>query len=263
MNRFPSIFVSHGSPMLAVEPGAAAEFLSSLGRKLERPKAILVVSAHWETAEPTVSTAENPATIHDFGGFPKALYQLQYPALGAPELASAVVQHLTKANLPARTDPTRGMDHGAWVPLRLIYPNADIPVTQLSIQTHLGAAHHLKVGEALSPLLDQGVLILASGSATHNLGELRRQAAEEAPTWVIEFDRWLREALHKKDVEALLDYRTRAPYAQHNHPSEEHLLPLFVALGTGRDAELLHSSYTYGVLSMSAYSFGQGQTTQT
>jgi 4,5-DOPA dioxygenase extradiol len=256
MKRCPPLFVSHGSPMLAVEPGLAATFLSSLGERLERPKAILVVSAHWETVEPTVSTAEHPATIHDFGGFPKALYQLQYPALGAPELAATVVQQLTKANLTVRTDPARGLDHGAWVPLRLIYPNADIPVAQLSIQTHLEPAHHLKVGEALAPLVDQGVLILTSGSATHNLSALRRQDSEEAPPiWVTEFDGWLKENLQKGDIEALLDYRTRAPYANRNHPSQEHLLPLFVALGAGTNAHLLHSSYTYGVLSMAVYSF--------
>jgi 4,5-DOPA dioxygenase extradiol len=258
MNRFPALFVSHGSPMLAVEPGLAADFLRSLGGRLERPKAILVVSAHWETAEPTVSTAEHPATIHDFGGFPKALYQLLYPALGAPELADTVVQLLTKANLTVRTDPARGLDHGAWVPLRLIYPDADIPVAQLSIQPHLGPAHHLKVGEALAPLVDQGMLILASGSATHNLGALRAQEGKTAlPVWVNEFDCWLKENLQKGDVEALLDYRSRAPYAHRNHPSEEHLLPLFVALGAGKEAHLLHSSYTYGVLSMAVYNFGQ------
>jgi len=262
MSGFPAVFVSHGSPMLALEPGAATDFLAHLGQVLGRPRAILVVSAHWESPVATVSTAAQPATIHDFGGFPEALYRLQYPAPGAPDLAASGVRLLEAADIPVRTHPTRGLDHGAWVPLLRMFPEAKIPVTQLSIQTHLGPAYHLRLGRALAPLREEGVLILASGSATHNLYEFRGQHLDAPPpAWVTRFDRWLAEALQQRDLDALVHYRTLAPEAGRNHPTEEHLLPLFVALGAGGAPVLLHSSYTYGVLSMAVYGFGVGDST--
>lgn len=254
----PAVFVSQGAPTLALEAGAAHAFLRHLGQNLERPRAILCVSAHWETAGPTVSTAVWPRTIHNFGGFPDALYQLRYPAPGAPELARQVVELLRAAGLAALSDPERGLDHGAWVPLLLMYPDADIPVVQLSIQSHIGPAQHLAVGRALAALREQGVLILASGSATHNLGAFRTYRGDDVPEWVVRFDRWLAQALAAGDTEALLAYRQLAPEAVRNHPSEEHLLPLFVALGAGGPRPViqqLHASYTCGILSMAAYAF--------
>lgn len=259
MNRWPVLFVSHGAPTLAIEQGPAREFLANLGAALGRPKAILVVSAHWETAQPEVTAAQKPETIHDFYGFPKELYSLRYPAPGAPQLAGRVEALLRSAGLPAEVVPERGLDHGAWVPLMLAFPQADIPVTQLSLQTRLGTAHHFKLGEILRPLRDEGVLILASGSATHNLREFGRHAYDAPPPqWVADFNEWLAAAVEAGRTQELLDYRKKAPHAVRNHPTEEHLFPLFVALGAATpdtQSQRIHSSYTYGVIAMDAYRF--------
>lgn len=255
----PALFISHGSPDLPLHPSPARDFLAQLGQQFDRPQAILVISAHWTTPQPIVSAAPRPRTIHDFGGFPAALYQLTYPAPGAPELAVRVVDLLTAAGIKSGISADRGLDHGAWNPLLLLYPHADVPVTQLSIQPHLDPAHHLAIGRALAPLRQQGVLILASGSATHNLWELGGYAPDAAPPdWVTAFAQWLTDALTQSKTEALLNYRQLAPHAARNHPTAEHLLPLFVAFGAGGSAAKaieLHSSYSLGVLSMAAYAF--------
>lgn len=260
MSRLPVLFVSHGAPTLPLESSAAHDFLTGLCAALGRPRAILVVSAHWETGQPAVSTAVQPETIYDFHGFPEALYRLRYPAPGAPQLAARVAGLLAASGMPARLDPQRGLDHGAWTPLILMYPQADIPVTQLSIQPQAGAEYHLKLGEALRPLREEGVLILASGSVTHNLREFRGSAGREArpPAWVTEFNEWLAAALLAGRRCDLAAYRSKAPHAARNHPTEEHLLPLLVAAGAadGRgEVERLHSSYAYGVIGMDAYRF--------
>ncbi|WP_114392112.1 dioxygenase [Oleisolibacter albus] len=257
MTALPALFLSHGSPMLVVEDGPAHRFLGHLGAALPRPRAILAVSAHWSTAQPVLSAAAQPDTIHDFGGFPPLLYQMRYPAPGAPDLAVAVAQRLTAAGLPAALHADRGLDHGAWVPLTLIYPGADIPVLQLSIQRHRDPAHHLALGEALRPLRDEGVLILASGALTHNLGEITGRGAV-APAWVQSFADWMGTALLEGRRADLLAYRARAPHAARNHPTDEHLLPLFTALGAGTPGvppRVLHRSTTYGVLAMDAFAF--------
>jgi len=257
--RQPAIFVSHGAPTLALEPGPTRGFLAGLGTVLPRPRAILVLSAHWETAAPAVSTAEHPETIHDFHGFPPALYEMRYPAPGAPQLAQRVRALLGGAGMAVDGVPDRGLDHGAWVPLMLMYPQADIPVTQLSVQTALGPAHHLRLGGALRPLRDEGVLILGSGSVTHNLREFgRHDDAGAPPDWVGGFNDWLVEHLAAGDRKPLLDYRRQAPHAARNHPTEEHLLPLFAALGAatpGVAPQRIHAGYTYGVIGMDAWRF--------
>lgn len=259
MTRQPALFVSHGAPTLALEPGTTRDFLARLGAGLTRPRAILVVSAHWETAAPAVSTAEQPETIHDFYGFPQALYQMRYPAPGAPDVARQAAQLLGDAGLPVAAVPERGLDHGAWVPLKLMFPAADIPVAQLAVQTRLGPAHHLRLGEALRPLRAAGVLIVASGSATHNLGEFgRHDYAAPPPDWVSDFNAWLAAAVAAGRTADLLDYRRLAPHAARNHLTEEHLLPLFVALGAatpGVTPQRIHTGYTYGVIGMDAYRF--------
>ena len=260
MSRLPVLFVSHGAPTLPLESSAAHDFLAGLGAALDRPRAILAVSAHWETGQPAVSTAIQPETIYDFHGFPQALYRLRYPAPGAPQLAARVAGLLAAGEMPARLDAQRGLDHGAWTPLILMYPQADMPVTQLSIQPQAGAEYHLKLGEALRPLRDEGVLILASGSVTHNLREFRGSAGRDArpPAWVTEFNEWLAAVLIEGRQADLCAYRSRAPHAARNHPTEEHLLPLFVAAGAGGTefkAQRLHSSYAYGVIGMDAYRF--------
>jgi 4,5-DOPA dioxygenase extradiol len=257
----PSIFVSHGAPTLAVEQNETVEFLKRLGKELGRPKAILCVSAHWNTEAPAVSAAERPETIHDFGGFPEELYRMRYPAPGAPKLAGRARELLVEAGLECTAAPARGLDHGAWVPLQLIYPEADVPVTQLSVQPTLGTEHHFRMGRALAPLRGEGVLILATGSATHNLSRIGRGGAP--PEWAREFDEWLFRRISEGALEELLDYRRLAPHAAVAHPTDEHLLPLFVAMGAGAGESpargfSLHRGWTWGSLSMAAYGFGSG-----
>lgn len=259
MARFPALFVSHGPPTIVTDDSPARHFLAALGAELGRPEAVLAVSAHWESAAPTVSTAPRPATIHDFYGFPPALYEMVYPAPGAPEVAERAAALLEAAGLAAGRDPARGLDHGAWTPLALLYPEADVPVAQLSIQTPRGPGHHHRVGAALRALADEGVLILGSGNLTHNLGALRGDPPDApAPPWVAEFAEWMAAAIAAGRLEELLDYRRRAPHGARNHPSEDHLLPLFTALGAGTPGtpgERLHASTLYGVLAMDAYLF--------
>ncbi|HEX5339463.1 MAG TPA: class III extradiol ring-cleavage dioxygenase [Gammaproteobacteria bacterium] len=250
--RLPALFVSHGSPMLALDTANPAHaFLQGLGASLPRPTAILVISAHWETSTPQITGAEHLDTIHDFYGFPEPLYALRYAAAGAHALAKDIA---ALPGLSAGVDLVRGLDHGAWVPLRLMYPQADIPVLQLSLQTPLGPAHHLQLGIALRSLREQGVLIIGSGGATHNLREYFHAGGDHQP--YEDFAAWLHDSLMRDDRDALLNYRQRAPQAARNHPTEEHFLPLFVALGAGgAQAERLHHSFDR-TLCMDAYAFG-------
>jgi len=254
----PSVFVSHGSPMLAIRDDAAHRFLRSWGPTLGTPRAILVASAHWETAAPAVSVAERPETIHDFGPFAPELFRIRYPAPGAPGAARRTAALLRAAGFET-SEEVRGLDHGAWVPLGLMRPDADVPVFQLSIQPRLGPDHHFAVGRALRPLRDEGVMVLGSGSLTHNLGEFRRGAdAEPPPGWVVAFADWVAAAVADRRTDDLLDYRRRAPFAVENHPTDEHLLPLFVALGAadeGSGGERAHASTSDRVLAMDAYAF--------
>ena len=257
MSRLPSLFLSHGSPMMSVEDSAARRFLSGLGNSLERPRAILMALAHWCAAAPTIGGGKTPETIHDFGGFPRQLYELRYQPPGSAELARRVSGLLAQNGVAAETDDARGLDRVAWVPLMLMYSDADIPVAQISTQPYLGPVHHHALGAALSNLLDDGVLIIDSGNLTHNLAEMRRDEPDGAPNArVAEFTGWVFDALTEGRLDDLLDYRKRAPHAAHNHPSDEHFLPLYTALGAGgADVERLHQSYSYGALAMDAYAF--------
>ena len=258
----PAVFVSHGAPTLLLEGGPTVEFLSRLGGELGRPESVLCVSAHWETDAPAVSGATHPETIHDFYGFPPALYEMRYPAPGAPELAEQIRMLLVDAGLGCAIDPTRGLDHGAWVPMLAMFPGADIPVTQLSLQSRRGPAHHLAVGRALAPLRKRGVLILGSGSAIHNLRDLRRDAGPPDP-WAAEFADWLDRAVESGARDELVGYRERAPNGARAHPTDEHFLPLFVALGAGTGGaggagkgRQLHGAFSHGNLGMHAYAWG-------
>ncbi|HEY0491815.1 MAG TPA: class III extradiol ring-cleavage dioxygenase [Telluria sp.] len=260
MSTLPALFVSHGAPTLAIVDSPANRFLRELGKTLPRPKAILVASAHWETrGGPAVSLAAQPETIHDFGGFPDALFAIQYPAPGAPETAARAASLLSDAGFAVAQSPTRGLDHGAWVPLHLMYPDADIPVAQVSIVRGASPADHERMGRALATLRAEGVLVIGSGSLTHNLHEFRGQPIDvAAPGWVSEFGNWMKSRLDDNDLDALREYRTRAPHAERNHPTDEHLLPLYVAMGAGGSgarAERLHASYEYGILAMDVYAF--------
>jgi 4,5-DOPA dioxygenase extradiol len=254
--HLPILFLSHGSPMLPFEDIAARTFMIGLGAKLPRPKAILCISAHWDEMQASLTSTDAPGTIHDFAGFPRELFQLTYPAPGDPTLAQHVADLLKQAGLPVRLDASRGLDHGAWNPLLLIYPDHDIPVVQLSLLSRGSTADHVALGKALAPLRDEGVLIIASGAATHNLRAVAWDGGP-VPAWAQEFDDWLHDQLVAGDVEKLIDYRRLIRSGAMAHPSEDHLLPLYVALGaasvTDARAKPLHRSFAHGSLSMAAY----------
>jgi 4,5-DOPA dioxygenase extradiol len=254
---FPSLYISHGSPMLALEPGASGPALARLAAELPKPKAIVIVSAHWESNELLVSGNPQPETWHDFGGFPQALFDVQYPAPGNPQLAAEVVELLKSDGLPARIDAKRPFDHGVWVPLSLMYPQADIPVVQVSLPTRGGPALQTRVGHALTSLREHGVLLIGSGSITHNLRELDWHAGtERVEPWAQTFRDWMIEKLAANDETALHDYRQQAPNAVRNHPSDEHLLPLYFARGAGGHFSVTHEGFTMGALGMDIYRFG-------
>ncbi|RON31110.1 class III extradiol ring-cleavage dioxygenase [Pseudomonas brassicacearum] len=254
---FPSLYISHGSPMLALEPGASGPALARLAAELPKPEAIVIVSAHWESNELLVSGNPQPETWHDFGGFPQALFNVQYPAPGNPQLATEVVELLKANGLPAAIDAKRPFDHGVWVPLSLMYPQADIPVVQVSLPTRGGPALQTRVGHALASLREHGVLLIGSGSITHNLRELDWHAGPESvEPWAQAFRDWMIEKLAANDETALHDYRQQAPNAARNHPSDEHLLPLYFARGAGGTFSVSHKGFTMGALGMDIYRFG-------
>jgi 4,5-DOPA dioxygenase extradiol len=255
----PSVFVSHGSPMHALQPGAAGEAWKALARRLPRPKAIVIASAHWETNLPMLTGAEKPETIHDFYNFPEPLYRLRYPAPGAPEVARRAQALLKESGFTAGIDGCRGLDHGAWVPLRWMYPAHDVPVVQLSVPPELGTARHVALGRALAPLADEGVLIVGSGHTTHNLRDWMTNLRRREPLpYAQAFAGWLEERLAAHDTDALVAYRERAPEAARAHPTEEHFLPLFVAWGAAGPAprvERIVEGYEAGALALDSYAF--------
>jgi len=259
MTRLPTLFLSHGSPMHAAEPGAAGRVWGALGGTLPRPRAVLIASAHWETSVPMLTGNRQPATIHDFGGFPPELYKLRYPAPGGSDLATQAVALLKDAGITAGIDGCRGLDHGAWVPLLWMYPAADIPVVQLSVQTGMGTAHHLRLGRALAPLAADGVLIIGSGHTTHNLRDWMTNPRRQEPLrYAQAFADWVGDRLKAHDAAALIEYREQAPDAARAHPTEEHFLPLLVAWGAAGEAaqaERIISGFEAGALSMDSYRF--------
>ncbi|MDQ3056191.1 MAG: dioxygenase [Pseudomonadota bacterium] len=245
--------------MLAVQHSPAGRFLDGLGATLPRPKAIVVASAHFIGEHPGVGAAALPATVHDFGGFPAHLYDIAYPAPGEPELAEAIARRLGDAGLHAELHPHHGIDHRVWVPLRRMYPHADIPVVPISVNPMADAAHHFRVGHALATLRDEGVLVIGSGGFVHNLGELDwGQPDAPMPAWASEFTAWMCDRLARNDVDALLDWERQAPNPRRAHPTVEHLMPLFVALGAGGEApgvRTLHRSHEFGSLALDAFAF--------
>ena len=262
MTSIPPIFLSHGSPMIALDTSPAHDFLEGLQSFTGRPDFILVVSAHWETHGLKVTGSPTPKTIHDFGGFDPRLHQMIYPAAGDPQLAAHIQHTLGKAGIPMLIDPLRGLDHGAWIPLILAFPEADIPVLQISIPKGSTPHELYDIGKALTPILGERGLLIGSGSLTHNLYEFKGQDLNDIPEpWVREFAEWMNAKIAVGDVDGLLNYRTLAPYAKENHPTEEHLLPLFAALGAGMghsetvQSATLHRSYNHSILAMDAYSF--------
>jgi len=266
MSTQPTLFISHGSPMHAVHAGRAGALWTELGQRLPRPAAILIASAHWETELPMVATSRSPETIHDFGGFPPELYRIRYPAPGAPQVAERALTLLKDAGFVATANGSRGLDHGAWVPLLKMYPDADVPTAQVSVQPTLGADHHLKLGAALAPLARENVLVIGSGHMTHNLGDWMRtlqgrgrEVVEGGPVpYVEEFRGWVDARLQANDRADLVRYRELAPSARRAHPSDEHFLPLFVAWGAAGatpKVERLDPGVDSGVLAMDSYLF--------
>lgn len=260
MNTMPSLFVSHGAPTYGIELGLAGAQLKKLGRVLGKPSAILVVSPHWMTPGIEITATLQPQTIHDFGGFPRALYSLQYPAPGAPKLAQQIQQLLTCQGLAARLDTHRGLDHGAWVPLLHLYPDADVPTIQVSLPLDTNEVKAIALGRAMAPLAQEGVLIIGSGSLTHNLYEVRMDDADvAAASYAKDFVHWVRQTVVDGDIARLQQTLQIAPHAYRAHPTTEHFLPLLVAAGAGSmDAvTVLDGSTRYGVLSMESYLFGR------
>ncbi|MEM8877919.1 MAG: class III extradiol ring-cleavage dioxygenase [Pseudomonadota bacterium] len=259
----PTLFVSHGAPDLVIRDIAANRFLRGSVSDWPEPKAILVVSAHFEADVPTLTTDPAPETVYDFGGFDQALRDIVYPAPGAVEVSNQAADLLAAAGFAPRIVETRGFDHGVWTPLHLMYPEADIPVAQLSVSPDAGADWHFRIGQALAPLRQQGVLIVGSGAATHNLEAFFRGGYDvdaTPPDWVDAFADWLREKIEQGDTEALIDYRN-APHGADNHPTEEHLMPLYVAIGAATNGSRtpgrrLHTSTDRGVIKMDAFAFG-------
>lgn len=262
MKKLSALFVSHGSPMTLIEPSSTRDFFTAWSSQYEKPRAIVMISAHWEAAGgPAVSFAQHPETIYDFGGFPDELYQLKYPAQGEPQVAERVADLLFKAGFAVKQSASRGLDHGAWVPLMLMYPEADVPVFQVSLIHRATPEKHYRMGCALANLADENILVMGSGSLTHNLYEyMGHRPDDPPPAWVSGFSEWIADAVMNGKVEDLMDYRARAPYAEKNHPTDEHLQPLFVAMGAaGRNAkvERIHASTAYGVIAMDAYAFSK------
>lgn len=259
-NPLTVLFVAHGSPLVAIQPGAASVALTALARELERPRALLVIRPHWQTEVLTVGTASRLETIHDFGGFDPALYAIQYPASGSAQAAQEVIDALQTVGHPVKMDARRGLDHGAWVPLRYLFPAADVPVVPLSLQHHGGAEHAYRLGQALAPLAEQGWLIVASGNITHNLRDWQQaeRGAGVDTSYAERFSDWIYAQLTGRQVDSLLHFRQSQPDAVRAHPREEHLLPLFIALGAaGADAQprAFHRGITDHVIAMDGYAF--------
>jgi 4,5-DOPA dioxygenase extradiol len=257
----PALFISHGAPTFALEPGLLGPRLASIGERLDDVKALLVVSPHWQTERTAIMTTPYPPTLHDYGGFPRELYRIEHPAIGHPALATEIGQSLADTGRHIQLDHRRGLDHGAWVPLRYLDPKAQIPSFQVSLRSNLDAAGAVRLGKALAPWRRQGVAIIGSGSLTHNLLEFREGVADEA-AYTVEFRDWVRDAVVRRDVAELVDYRRLAPHARRAHPTQEHFLPLLVALGASFDEESVHvidAGTTHGVLSMESYAWGLRQ----
>jgi 4,5-DOPA dioxygenase extradiol len=258
MDQCPALFISHGAPTFALEPGLLGPQLAVLGAGLSDVAAVLVVSAHWQTRGISVMTTPQPSTVHDFGGFPEELYRLQYPAPGAPAQAAMVVERLTEAGFTVSLNSRRGLDHGAWVPLLHMLPRANVPVFQVSLPIELDTAGALQLGAALAPVRMRGVLVVGSGSLTHNLGEYF-QGAVATTAYAQDFAGWARQRLQARDTDDLVRYRSLAPQAARAHPTEEHILPLLVAYGASDASDTFRAidgGMDHGVLSMDSFAWG-------
>ena len=259
MTSMPVVFVAHGAPTLAMDPVKGAD-LARWRKSLPRPKAILAVSAHWEQTPPCTGTEDTRELIYDFSGFPRALYALKYPAPGAPDLAAKTRQILQGHGIETVREPGRGWDHGVWVPLLHLYPEADIPLLQLALPSDFSAERIYALGGALAPLRKRGVLILASGVLVHNLRAIDYREREPTPAWAVAFDQWCARCLEDQDHEALIDFERASPDFRQAHPTPEHFTPVLVAAGAagadGAPARFPIEGFEYGSLSRRCVQFG-------
>jgi len=271
----PTLYLSHGSPMIAVEPGAAGLFMQRLGPVIDaiwgRPRAIVVMSPHTATRTPFVLGASQHETIHDFGGFPPELYEVFYDAPGSPEISRDVAALLTRHNPTTQWTEQSGLDHGIWTALMHLYPQANVPVVPVSLMPNTSPSEMLAFGAALQSLRHEGVLVIGSGSLTHNLRRFfTRPVPVDAPEEpdCAAFRAWVNERAQASDWAALQDYRAQAPFAREMHPTDEHWLPFYFAAGAASSsasghgptpvaALRLHASVTHGHLAMDAYAFGE------
>jgi len=253
----PSLFLSHGAPTLALEDNVVTRAWGEMGKSLA-PRAVVVVSAHWDTPGPTVTTAPRLGTIHDFHGFARALYDIRYEPPGQPAIAERIATLLARGGFATQGDGKRGIDHGGWVPLRFMFPDANVPVVQLSIQSGRDAAHHVALGKALAPLRAEDVLVLASGGIVHNLRELDWHGKDgRVMPWARAFNDWVAANVASGDEEALVDWLARAPEPRRAHPTPDHFMPFFVALGAGGfPGKRIDFGFDLGSLGMDAYAFG-------
>lgn len=255
----PSLFIAHGAPTLAIENNAYSRFLRTLSLQLPKPRAIALFSAHWESPLQLVSGAERHKLEYDFYGFPEEMYRITYPAQGDSGVTREIADCFAKEGISCRIDAERGLDHGAWVVLRLLYPEADVPVVALSVNPRLTPEEQYRTGAALASLRSDNILIVGSGGTVHNLRRLDWDGQNEPRQWAVEFDSWLDEQMETWNLEALFDFEVRAPHASLAVPTFEHFAPLFVSMGAAdrtRRAKLLHRSYQYGSLSLSCWMFG-------
>ncbi len=256
----PALFIAHGSPMLAVEEDPYARFLHTLGLEFPRPKAVVLFSAHWLSAVQRVSEVHQYDTIYDFAGFPDELCKIQYPASGERQISKIIEELFEQNGVVYAVEEKRGLDHGAWVVLRLLYPDADAPVVALSINPRLAPEEQYRIGKALRGLRENGVLLIGSGGTVHNLRALRWED-DASDEWAVQFDDWLGDRLKRWDLDELFHYERLAPHANLAvpHNGSEHIAPLFYAMGAADDvkrATLLHGSYRYGNLSQRVWRFG-------
>lgn len=260
----PSLFVGHGAPDIVISDIPARNFLTEVGPSLPTPRGIVVISAHWQTSDLQMTTPLAQETIHDFFGWPAPLYKIEYPASGAGWLSKLLTDTLGEANYPVRTGPRLGLDHGAWVPLSLMYPQGDIPIVQLSLLQDATPEQHFRIGQALDSIRQEGVMILGSGGLVHNLRMLKPEGSPP-DGWAQSFDTWLLKRLQSRDLQELLDISNKAEYVRMAHPTVEHLEPFFVAMGAGWSdghTRQIHQSFSYGNLSMASYAFAHPGATE-
>ncbi|MDP4083202.1 MAG: class III extradiol ring-cleavage dioxygenase [Bacillota bacterium] len=252
----PSLFLAHGSPMLAIEETEYTRFLASLGNKI-KPKVIVLFTAHWEKDTLTISSTDDIyETIYDFYGFPDELYEVKYPARGSKKLADKLKMKFEQEGIPAELDSTRGLDHGSWTLLYKMYPKADIPVVQISVSPFLSPEKQYQIGKVLKDLGSEDILVIGSGVTVHNL-RIINWSATEPEQWAIDFDDWLIDKIQKRDLAHLYNYEKLAPNASLAVPRPEHFVPLFIAMGSGQtdEPQVIHRSYDLGTLSYLCFQF--------